>query len=56
MFFFLLKLTFQHHLRKIHIAFYLLTRRYFKEINVGRNILINFRHKIIIFISNDEKN
>ena len=56
MFFFLLKLTFQHHLCKIHIAFYLLTWTYFNEINVGRNILINFRLKRIIFISNDKKN
>ena len=37
------------------MAFYLLTRTYFNEANVGRNILINFQLKRILFMSSDKK-
>ena len=36
--FFLPKLTFQHHLNKIYMAFYLLTWTYFNEVNGGKNL------------------
>ena len=52
--FLLPKLTFQHHLHKIHMAFYLLTWTYFKDVIVGRNI-INSRLERILFISSDKK-
>ena len=39
--FFLPKLTFQHHLHKIYMVFYLLTWTCFNGVNGGRNILIN---------------
>ena len=38
--FFLPKLTFQHHLHKVYIAFYLLTWTCFNDVNGGKNILI----------------
>ena len=37
-FFFLPKLTFQHHLNKIYMAFYLLTWTYFNDVNGGKNL------------------
>ena len=54
-FFFLPKLTFQHHLHKIYMAFYLLTWTYFNDFKEGRNILINSQLKRIIFMSNGKK-
>ena len=54
-FFFLPKLTFQHHLHKIYMAFYLLTWTYFNDVNGSRNILINSQLKKILFISSDKK-
>ena len=54
-FFFLPKLTFQHHLHKIYMAFYLLTWTYFNDVNGGRNILINSQLKRIFFMSCDKK-
>ena len=54
-FFFLPKLTFQHHLHKIYMAFYLLTWTYFNDVNGGRNILINSQLKRIFFMSSDKK-
>ena len=53
--FFLPKLTFQHHLHKIYMAFYLLTWTYFNDVNGGRNILINSQLKRILFMSSDKK-
>ena len=49
MIFFLPKHTFLHHLRKIYMAFYLLTWTYFNDVNGGRNILINSQLKRILF-------
>ena len=37
------------------MAFYLLTWTYFNDANVGRNILINFQLKRILFKSSDKK-
>ena len=37
------------------MAFYLLTWTYFNNANVGRNILINFQLKRILFKSSDKK-
>ena len=53
--FFLAKLTFQHHLYMIYIAFYLLRGTYFNDVNVGRNVLMNSQLKRILFISSDKK-
>ena len=53
--FFLTKLTFQHNLHKIYIAFYVLRSTYFSDVNVGRNILMNSLLKRILFISSDKK-
>ena len=39
-FFFLPKLTFEHHLHKTYMTFYLLTWTYFNDVNGGRNILM----------------
>ena len=54
--FFLPKLTFQHYLHKIYMAFYLLTWTYFNDINGGRNILINSFILRILLMSSDKKN
>ena len=53
--FFLTKLTFQHNLHKIYIAFCVLRSTYFSDVNVGRNILMNSLLKRILFISSDKK-
>ena len=53
--FFLPKLTFQHHLHKIYMAFYLLTWVYFNDVNVGTNNLINSKLKRIFFMTSDKK-
>ena len=37
-FFFLPKLTFQYHLNKIYMAFYLLTWTYFNDVNSSKNL------------------
>ena len=47
------ELTLQHNLHKIYMAFYLLTRTYVNDVNVGRNILINSFESF--FISSDKK-
>ena len=49
------KLTFQHHLHKIYMTFYLLTLTYYNHANVGRNVLINSQLKRIIFMNSDKK-
>ena len=54
-FFCLPKLTFQHHLHNIYIAFYLLTWTYFNDVNGDKNILINSQLKRILFMSSDKK-
>ena len=54
-FFFLPKLTLQHHLHKIYMAFYLLTWTYFNDVNGSRNILMNSQLKRILFMSSDKK-
>ena len=53
--FFLQKLTFQHHLHKTYMIFYLLTWTYFNDLNVDRDILINSQLKRILFMSSDKK-
>ena len=53
--FFLPKLTFQRHLHKIYMAFYLLTWTNLNDVNEGRNILINSQLKRILFMSSDKK-
>ena len=53
--FFLPKLTLQHHLHNICMAFYLLIWTYFNDVNGGRNILINSWLKRILFISSGNK-
>ena len=53
--FLLTKLTFQHHLHKIYMGFYLLIWTYFNDDNGGRNILINSKLKRILFMSSDKK-
>ena len=55
-FFFLPKLTFQHHLHKIYMAFYLLTWTYFNDVNEGRNILINSQLKKLFLWATARKN
>ena len=55
-FFCLLKLTLQHHLHKIYMAFYLLTWTYFNDVNGGRNILINSQLKSTLFMNSDKEN
>ena len=53
--FFLPKLTIQHHLHKIYMAFYLLTWTYFNDLNGRRNILINSQLKRILMSSDKKK-
>ena len=53
-FFFLPKLTFQLHLHKVYMAFYLLTWTYFNNLNVDRKILLNSL-KTFLFMSSDNK-
>ena len=45
------KFTFQHHLHKIYMAFYLLTWTYFSGFYVNRNILINSQIKRILLLA-----
>ena len=54
-FFSLPRLTFQHHLHKVHMDFYLLRFTYVNDVNVGRNILMNSQLKRNFFVSSDKK-
>ena len=54
-FFFILKLTFQHHMQKIYMTFYLLTWTCFNDVNVGKNILINSQLTRFFFAISDKK-
>ena len=50
------KLTFQHHLHKMYMAFYLLKWTYFNDVNMGRNILINSQLERTLFMSSMKQN
>ena len=50
------KLTFQPHLHKMYMAFYLLKWTYFNDVNMGRNILINSQLERTLFMSSMKQN